>query len=63
MTADATSCHDEDGGTRRDDAYMDERVTLPLDPETALRALLKVDPNAPPADEGESQDETGPGAH
>jgi hypothetical protein len=26
----------------------DERVSLPLDEETALRALLKVDPNAEP---------------
>ncbi len=25
----------------------DERVVLPLDPETALRALLRVDPDAP----------------
>jgi hypothetical protein len=36
---------------------MDERVTLPLDPETALRALLKVDPDAPPADKGHGDDE------
>lgn len=27
----------------------DERVSLPLDEDTALRALLKVDPDAPPA--------------
>ncbi len=27
----------------------DERVSLPLDEETALRALLKVDPDALPA--------------
>ncbi len=27
----------------------DERVALPLDPETALRALLCVDPEAPEA--------------
>lgn len=26
----------------------DERVTLPLDPEVALRALLAVDPDADP---------------
>jgi len=26
----------------------DERVSLPLDEETALRALLKVDPDAEP---------------
>jgi hypothetical protein len=25
----------------------DERVSIPLDPEEALRALLKVDPDAP----------------
>ena len=29
----------------------DERVKLPLDPETALRALLAVDPDDKPADE------------
>ena len=27
----------------------DERVKIPLDPETALRALLAVDPDAEPA--------------
>jgi hypothetical protein len=26
----------------------EERVSIPLDPEEALRALLKVDPDAPP---------------
>lgn len=26
----------------------DDRVSLPLDPETVLRALLRVDPAAPP---------------
>ena len=26
----------------------DERVSIPLDPETALRGLLKVDPDVPP---------------
>ena len=30
---------------------MDERVAIPLDPELAIRTLLKVDPDAPPADE------------
>lgn len=30
---------------------MDERVSIPLDPETALRGLLKVDPDAEPADD------------
>ena len=29
----------------------DERVKLPLDPETALRALLAVDPDDEPADD------------
>jgi hypothetical protein len=29
----------------------DERVKIPLDPETALRALLAVDPDDEPADE------------
>ena len=28
----------------------DEHVKLPLDPETALRALLAVDPDSEPAD-------------
>jgi hypothetical protein len=30
---------------------MDERVKIPLDPELAIRALLQVDPDAPPADD------------
>jgi hypothetical protein len=29
----------------------DERVKIPLEPETALRALLAVDPEDEPADE------------
>lgn len=29
---------------------MDERITIPLDPELAIRALLRVDPDAPPAE-------------
>jgi hypothetical protein len=29
----------------------DERVKIPLDPETALRALLAVDPDDEPADD------------
>jgi hypothetical protein len=36
----------------------DERVKLPLDPETALRALLAVDPEDEPAD-GEQADDDG----
>ncbi len=36
-----------------------ERVALPLDPEEALRALLAVDPDAPPADEEERDPDTG----
>jgi hypothetical protein len=28
----------------------DERVALPLDPEEALKGLLQVDPDSPPAD-------------
>ena len=35
----------------------DERVVLPLDPETALRALLTVKPDAPST---EPRDEDGP---
>ncbi len=31
---------------------MDERISIPLDPEEALRGLLEVDPDAPvPQDE------------
>ena len=30
---------------------MDERVAIPLDPELAIRALLRVDPDAPPAED------------
>lgn len=37
-------------------AERDERVSLPLDPETALRALLKVDPESKPV---ETTDEDG----
>lgn len=37
-----------------------ERVSLdPLDPVTALRALLAVDPEAEPSDEAERADEAG----
>ncbi len=34
----------------------DKRVSLPLDPETALRALLRVDPDAPAADEDDGEE-------
>ncbi len=37
----------------------DEHVALPLDPEIALRALLQVDPDAQPVDEGDGDDEPG----
>jgi hypothetical protein len=30
---------------------LDERVELPLDPEEALRALLKVDPESEPSED------------
>jgi hypothetical protein len=33
----------------------DERVKLPLDPETALRALLAVDPDDEPADDDQDE--------
>ena len=42
-------------GKRNDE--KDERVRLPLDPETALRALLAVDPDDEPADD--DQDDNG----
>jgi hypothetical protein len=33
---------------------MDERVKIPLDPELAIRALLRVDPDAEPAPDAEA---------
>jgi hypothetical protein len=40
------------------DKDRDERVSMDLDPEIALRALLKVDPDAkPPEDDDESEDD------
>lgn len=33
----------------------DERISLPLDPETALRALLAVDPDDTDGDDTESR--------
>ncbi len=35
----------------------DERVKLPLDPETALRALLAVKPDDEPADDDQAEGE------
>jgi hypothetical protein len=35
-------------------AEMDERVKIPLDPETAIEALLKVDPESSVVGPGES---------
>ena len=32
---------------------MDERLVVPLDPEEALRALLKVDPDSEPVENDE----------
>lgn len=39
----------------RDDHDRDERVTLPADPETALRALLQVDPDSEPVEQEGSE--------
>jgi hypothetical protein len=39
---------------------LDERVAIPLDPETAIRALLKVDPKGPPVDQDEEEKDEGP---
>jgi hypothetical protein len=36
---------------------LDERHSIPLDPELAIEALLKVDPDAPEADEKPKHDE------
>lgn len=38
----------------------DERVALPLDPETALRALLRVDPEDEPAASKQQLNKTAP---
>jgi hypothetical protein len=37
---------------------LDERVAIPLDPEEAVKALLKVDPESEPV-EGEDDDRAG----
>lgn len=37
----------------------DERVSLPLDAETAIAALLQVDPESEPVEEQENQDQAG----
>ena len=39
----------------------DERVKLPLDPETALRALLAVKPDDEPAEDRPDDDQDGHG--
>lgn len=43
---------------KRTDPKPDERVTIPLDPEAALRGLLKVDPESAPA-QGQPEAEEG----
>jgi hypothetical protein len=35
---------------------LDERHSIPLDPELAIEALLKVDPDSPEADEDSEKD-------
>lgn len=35
---------------------MDEPVKIPLDPEDAIKAILKVDPKSPPVDEDEKDE-------
>jgi hypothetical protein len=35
--------------------HRDERFPIPLDPEEAIRALVKVDPDAPPAKRNEDE--------
>ena len=41
---------------------MDERVVIPLDPELAIRALLAVDPKAPPESDESSRPTTDKGS-
>jgi hypothetical protein len=36
---------------------MDERIAIPLDPELAIGALLRVDPDGPPAEDDAQADE------
>ncbi len=45
---------------QRKTARENQRLALPLEPEEALRALLAVDPDAPPADEDAGDDEGRP---
>lgn len=35
----------------KEPSKLDERVAIPLDPEEALKALLKVDPEAEPVED------------
>jgi hypothetical protein len=49
---------DEDKPTPHD---MDERVAIPLDPEDALKGLLKVDPDAPVDPDKLAQSDKSPG--
>lgn len=42
---------------RREPVDPDERVSLPLDPEEALRALLRVDPDGPTVGQGDERAE------
>ena len=34
----------------------DERLVIPMDPEEAVKALLKVDPEVEPAEDDQAQD-------
>lgn len=46
--------------SQKQDEEHEERISIPLDPEEALRALLKVDPDVepePPERELEGRDE------
>jgi hypothetical protein len=43
------------------DKRDDSRVQIPLDPETALRALLKVDPESEPVKPSDEPQQREPG--
>jgi hypothetical protein len=55
-----TSCRDGyPWGMVDKDAAEDDRLVIPLDPEEALKAFLKVDPKDLPADDGDDDPEDG----
>lgn len=49
-----------DPKVKRQKPDLDERTAIPLDPEEAIRALLKVDPASKPVEDEEPEPPQGP---